>query len=140
MTRLTLALGQAGTFKTVTAARLISPDTRSALVVALGAVLIAAPVMLGLSLASIAASIVIGVFVLGLGLAGTASGGRGTIPVSTQMVFDQGLALGLLLSGLAFAFAGDGPAILLFGLAGLALLCITATTRYSAPPAAQDFL
>ena len=135
-----MAPGQAGTFESVTAARLISSDTRSALVVALGAVLIAAPVMLGLSLASIAASIVIGVFVLGLGLAGTAPSGRGTIPVSTQMVFDQGLALGLLLSGLAFAFAGDGSAVLLFGLAGLVLLCITATTRYSGPPAAQDFL
>ena len=96
--------------------------------------------MLGLSLASIAASIVIGVFVLGLGLAGTASSGRGTIPVSTQMVFDQGLAIGLLLSGLAFAFAGDTAAVLLFGLTGLVMLSITATTRYSARPTTQDFL
>ena len=124
----------------MTAARLLSPDTRSALIVTLGAILVSAPIVLSLSLAAIAASIVIGVFVLGLGLAGTASGGRGTIPVSTHMVFDQGLAVGLLLSGLAFAFSGDTPAVLLFGLAGLAQLTIAATTRYSASPGAQDFL
>ena len=140
VTRLTVHPDEGRTFQKVTAARLISPDTRSALVVALGAILIAIPIVVGLSLASIAASVVIGVFVLGLGLAGTAAGGRGTIPVSTQMVFDQGLAIGLLLSGLAFAFAGDTPAVMLFGLAGLAQLSITAITRYSAPPATQDFL
>ena len=124
----------------MTAARLISPDTRSALVVALGAILIGVPIVIGLSLSAIAASVVIGVFVLGLGLAGTAPNGRGTIPVSTQMVFDQGLAFGLLLSGLAFAVAGDTPAVLLFGLVGLAQLLITAVTRYSAAPAGQNFL
>ena len=128
------------TFGTVTAARLISPDTRSALVVALGAILIGLPIVIGLSLSAIAASVVIGVFVLGLGLAGTAPNGRGTIPVSAQMVFDQGLAFGLLLSGLAFAFSGDTPAVLLFGLAGLVQLSITAVTRYSAAPAGQNFL
>ncbi len=131
---------QWATFKSVTAARLISPDTRSALVMALGAALIAAPVALGLGLAAIVASVVIGAFVLGLGLAGTAVGGRGTIPLSTQMAFDQGMAIGLLLSGMAFAFAGDAPAVLLFGLAGLVQAGITATTSYSARPAAQDFL
>lgn len=127
-------------FETVTAARLISPETRSALVMALGAILIGVPIVLGLSLAAIVASLVIGVFVLGLGLAGTASDGRGTVPVTTHMVFDQGLAIGLLLSALAFAFTGDAPAVLLFGLTGLVQLAITATTRYSATPAARDFL
>ncbi len=135
-----MARDDGGTLENVTAARLISPDTRSALVVALGAILIGVPIVIGLSLSAIAASVVIGVFVLGLGLAGTAANGRGTIPVTTQMVFDQGLAFGLLLSGLAFAFAGDTPAVLLFGLAGLAQLFITAVTRYSAAPAGQSFL
>ena len=59
--------------------------------------------------------------------------------MSAQIAFDQGLAIGLLLSALAFAFAGDTPAVVLFGLVGLAQLIITATTRYSAP-ATQDFL
>jgi len=107
---------------------------------ALGAALIGLPIALGLSLAAVATSIVVGVAVVGLGLAGTATAGRGTIPLSTQMTFDQGLAIGLLLSGLAFALAGDTPAVLLFGLAGLAQLLITAITRYSARPGAQDFL
>ena len=124
----------------VTASRLISPDTRSALIMGLGTVLIGLPIVAGLSLPATIAGIAIGVCVVGLGLAGTASGGRGTIPVSTQAAYDQGLALGLLLSALAFAVAGDTGAVLLFGVGGLVQLIITATTRYSVRPGARDFL
>ena len=124
----------------MTVSRLISSDTRSALIIALGAVLIGAPIVLELSLAAMVAGIAIGVCVVGLGLAGTASGGRGTIPVSTQAAYDQGLALGLLLSALAFAVAGDTGAVLLFGISGLVQLSITATTRYSVRAGARDFL
>lgn len=117
----------------MTAARLISPDTRSALLVALGATLLAIPFVVGLSLAAVAAGIVVGAVVLGLGLAGTAPSGRGTIPLSTQKGFDQGLVIGLLLSSFAFAFVGDSAAALLYGLTGSIQLFITAVTRYSAP-------
>lgn len=124
----------------MTVSRLLSPETRSALILGLGTILIGAPIALGFSLAAMVAGIAIGVCVVGLGLAGTASGGRGTIPIRTQASYDQGLALGLLLSALAFAFAGDSGAVLLFGLSGLVQLIITATTRYSVRPGAQDFL
>jgi hypothetical protein len=54
--------------------------------------------------------------------------------------YDQGLALGLLLSALAFAIAGDTGAVALFGAVGVAQLIVTATTRYSTRRGAQNFL
>ena len=140
MTTLTFAADEAGTFDYMIAARLISPDTRAAFLVALGAALIGAPIVLGLALAAVVAGVVTGTLVLGIGLAGTASGGRGTVPMAIQPTLDQGLALGLLLSGAAFAITGHLPAALVFGGAGLAQLLVTAVTRYSAPPTGQDFL
>jgi len=124
----------------VTAARLISLDTRSALLLALGTALIAVPIVADLSVAAMVAAVAIGALVVGLGLAGTASGGRGTLPVGAQAAYDQGASLGLLLSATAFGVVGDTAALLLFGAGGLVLLAVTAVTRYSAPPAGQNFL
>lgn len=129
-----------GTVENVTASRLFSPDTRSALILGLGIVLIVAPVALGLSEAAMVAGVAIGACVVGLGLAGTASGGRATIPIRAQASYDQGLALGLVLSALAFAVAGDHGPAMLFGLSGLVQVLVAATTRYSARPGLQDFL
>jgi len=124
----------------VTAARLISTDTRSALLVALGAALIAAPIAATLTVPAMVTGVVIGALVVGLGLAGTATGGRGTLPVAAQPAYDQGLGLGLVLSAAGFAAFGDTGALLLFGAAGLLVLAVTAVTRYSARPVGQNFL
>ena len=67
-----------------------------------------------------------------LGLAGTEPGGRGTLPLSAQAVYDRGLALGLLLSAGIFAAAGQIEATALFAAAGIAALAMTSVTRYSA--------
>jgi hypothetical protein len=77
----------------------------------------------------------IGVVIIGLGLAGTASSGRGTIPVTAHMVYDQGLAAGLLLSAGVFLLAGEPVATAVFGVAGLAQLVVGGITRYTATPA-----
>lgn len=119
----------------MTFARLISSDTRAGILVAVGTALLLAPIALGLSVAAIAAGVMIGVVTVGLGLAGTATSGRGTIPVSAHMVYDQGLAAGLLLSGGAFLLAGEPPAAVVFGVAGLILLVVGGITRYTATPA-----
>ncbi len=120
----------------MTIARLISADTRSGILVAIGTALLLAPIALGLSIAAMVAGVAIGVVTVGLGLAGTATGGRGTIPVSAHMAYDQGLAAGLLLSGLAFGVAGEAGAAAIFAGIGLLQLVTAGITRYSATPAA----
>jgi hypothetical protein len=80
--------------------------------------------------------VTVGVFVVALALAGTASGGRGTLPVSAQAVYDRGIALGLLIVAVLFGISGDLGAALLFAVAGLTALIVTSITRYSASPAA----
>ena len=120
--------------------RLLSPDTRSGFLVALGTTLMLVPVALGLTPAAVAAAFVTGVLAVGLGLAGTASSGRGTLPVTVQRSYDQGLAIGLVLTSVLFAAVGDMPALALFAAAGLLSLLITGLTRYSAGPATRNFL
>src|SRR5918998_6233907 len=108
----------------MTVARLISIDTRSGLLVGLGAAILFAPLALGLSAAAMVVGISIGALAIGLGLAGTASSGRGTIPVSAHMAYDAGLAFGLLLTAAAFVVTGDGAAAGLFAAAGALQLTV----------------
>jgi hypothetical protein len=114
----------------------ISTDTRSALLVATGTSLILAPFMLGLGVAAIASGIFVGAIIVGLGLAGTAFSGRGTIPVGAHMAFDQGIAGGLLLGAVIFGFAGDYGAAAVFLIAGAVQLFVGIVTRYSVSPTA----
>jgi len=118
----------------MTFARLISSDTRAGILVAVGTTLLLVPIAIGLSVAAMAAGVMIGVLTVGLGLAGTATSGRGTIPVTAHMVYDQGLAAGLLLSGGVFLLAGEPVATAVFGVAGLAQLIVGGITRYSVTP------
>jgi hypothetical protein len=119
----------------MTIARLISPALRSGLLMTAGTALIGVPLAIGLDAAAIVTGMTIGVMVVALALAGTATDGRGTIPVSAQAVFDRGIALGLLFVGVVFALAGDLGAALLFATAGFAALIVTSITRYSASTA-----
>jgi hypothetical protein len=118
----------------MTVLRLISPAARAGLLMAAGGGLIAAPFLLGLGTAAFVTGIMLGVLAIELGLAGTDSQGRGTLPLSAQAVYDRGLALGLLLVALIFGLAGEPGALLLFAVAGLLALVVTTITRYSAKP------
>ncbi len=82
-----------------------------------------------------AAGIVAGALSVGLGLAGTAPSGRGTIPLSAHRAFDRILAGGLLYVGALFAITGDLPAAALFVATGAAQLAVGGVTRYTASPA-----
>jgi len=116
----------------VTLARLISPSLRSGLLTLVGTWLMLAPVGLALGAAAGITGVIVGALCVALGLAGTETSGRGTIPLSAQAVYDRGLALGLVLSGLAFGAAGALGAMALFGFTGAAALLVTSLTRYSA--------
>src|SRR5262245_39506986 len=119
----------------MTVVRLISPAMRSGLLMLAGSALIVAPVGLGLDVAAIVTGVAVGVLAVALGVAGTATDGRGTLPVSAQAIYDRGLALGLFLAGVVFGISGDGGAMALFAVAGLIALIVSTVTRYSASTA-----
>jgi hypothetical protein len=116
----------------MTSSRVISHALRPALLVAAGSALIAGPFLMGLDPAPLVTGVLVGTLAVALGLAGTEPGGRGTLPLSAQAVYDRGLALGLILSGGIFGIAGELEAMVLFTGAGVAALVMTAVTRYSA--------
>jgi hypothetical protein len=97
-----------------------------------GWALIAAPVAFGLGTAAGVTGVIVGALVIALALAGTDSTGRGTIPLAAQVVYDRGLAVGLLLSALVFGIGHEIGAMVLFGLSGAVALLVTSITRYSA--------
>jgi hypothetical protein len=110
----------------------ITHATRAALLIAAGSALIAGPFVLGLDAAPLVTGVIVGALAIGLGLAGTEPGARGSLPLTTQAVYDRGLALGLMLSAIIFALSGEPEAMALFAAAGLAALVMTSVTRYSA--------
>jgi hypothetical protein len=118
----------------MTLARLISPALRSGLLISVGTALMGLPLVTGLNPATVVTGIAVGALAVALGIAGTDSQGRGTLPVSVQAVYDRGLAVGLLAVGVLYGVLGDEAALGLFGIAGLAVLLVTATTRYSVRP------
>jgi hypothetical protein len=119
----------------MTVLRLISPAARAGLLVAAGIGLIAAPLLVGAGTAALITGIVLGALAIELGLAGTASEGRGTLPLSAQAVYDRGLALGLFVVAAIFALAGETEAAPIFAAVGAVALVVTSITRYSARPA-----
>ena len=86
----------------------ISHALRAALLVVAGSALIGGPFLLGLDAAPLVTGVLVGTLAIALGLAGTEPGGRGSLPMSAQAVYDRGLALGLILA--AGIFARGGPA------------------------------
>lgn len=119
----------------MTIVRLISPALRSALLLAAGSGLILFPLVLDLGMAAIVTATVVGIVMVALALAGTDSGGRGTLPVSAQAAYDRGIAVGLMMVAAVFGLAGESAAMLVFAVAGVACLIVTTITRYSARPA-----
>ena len=116
----------------MTSPRRISSALRSGLMIAAGTALFALPVALGLGAAAILTGIVVGVIATGLGIAGTDTEGRGTLPLTAHAVYDRGLAVGLLLAGIVFGLADQPTALAVFGGAGLAQLIVGSLTRYTA--------
>ena len=113
---------------------MISHALRAALLVVAGTALIGGPFLMGLDPAPLVTGVLVGTLAIALGLAGTEPGGRGTLPLSAQAVYDRGLVLGLLLSAGIFGVAGEPEAMGLFAAAGIAALVMTSVTRYSARP------
>ena len=119
----------------MTVLRLISPAARAGLLMSAGIGLLVAPLLLELSTAALVTGIAVGVLAIELGLAGTGSEGRGTLPLSAQAAYDRGLALGLLLVALIFGLSGESDAAPVFAAAGAVTLVVTSITRYSGAPA-----
>jgi hypothetical protein len=116
----------------MTVARLITLGMRSSLMMLLGAALLIVPVALGLNPVAIFTGLTAGAIAVALGIAGTAVGGRATLPVSAHAAYDRGLALGLLLAAIVLGAAGEGGGAAVLGVGGMASLAIAVTTRYSA--------
>ena len=64
------------------------------------------PALVGAGTAALVTGLVLGALVIELGIAGTATEGRGTLPISAHAVYDRGLALGLFV--VAAIFGPDG--------------------------------
>ena len=120
--------------------RLISADMRSALLIAVGVAIPATAALVSLSDAALVAGFAIAILVVGLGIAGTASSGRGTIPVSQQAGYDLGLGAGLASAAVLFAFTGDAPAVALFGGFAALMMLINLFTRYTPGRRTENFL
>ena len=116
----------------MTVSRLISPATRSGFVLVAGTALMIVPVAAGMSVAAAVAGVAVGAIAVALGIAGTASDGRGSLPLAAQAAYDRGLALGLLIAAGLLGLGGDQAAMGLFAAAGLASLSVASVTRYSA--------
>jgi hypothetical protein len=116
----------------MSSSHVISHSLRAALLMVAGSALIAGPFLMGLDAAPIVTGVLVGSLAIALALAGTEQGGRGSLPLSAQAVYDRGLALGLVLAAGIFAVAGELEAMLLFAAAGIGALVMTSVTRYSA--------
>ena len=113
----------------MTALRLVSLSTHSALELMLGLAVMVLPFALGLSAAAMVAGVAIGALLVGLAL--QAADGH-PYSVSAHHAADNGIAIGL--AGAAVLVASvDGPAAVLFGAAAAVQLLLNLTTRYSAP-------
>src|SRR4051794_16297793 len=120
----------------MTLARLIPLPIHAALEVALAPIVIAAPFALGLDPAAYVVALIIGVLLMGTGLATTtALSGRSApqgLRVSAHVDVDLGIALASAVSALAFAIVGEFVAGGFFAMVAIALGLLAVTTRYSA--------
>src|SRR5918996_445576 len=103
----------------MTGSHVIRHALRGALLVVAGSALIAVPFLMGLDAAVLVTGVIVGALAIALGVAGTEPGSRGSLPLSTQAVYDRGLALGLILSAVLFGLFGEFEAMGLFAAAGL---------------------
>ena len=108
----------------MTVLRLINPAFRAGLLIAGASALIVGPLFVGAGPAAIVTGMILG----------TEFGGRGTLPLGAQAIYDRGLALGLLVAALIFGLAGETEAVAVFAAVGAGALAVSSITRYSARP------
>ena len=120
----------------MTLARLVPLPIHAALEVALAPIVIAAPFVLGLDGSAYVVAVIIGVLLMGTGLATTTVlSGRGApqgLRVSALIDIGLGIALASAFSALAFAIVGEFVAAAFFATIAIAQGLLTVTTRYSA--------
>jgi hypothetical protein len=120
----------------MTLARLVPLPIHAALEVALAPIVIAAPFALGLDGIAYVVAVVIGVLLMGTGLATISHlSGHGApqgLRVSAHLDVDLGVALAAALAALGFAVVGEFAASGLFLAVSVAQGLLTVTTRYSA--------
>ena len=120
----------------MTLARLVPLPIHAALEVALAPIVIAAPFALGLDGGAYVVALIIGVLMMGTGLATTTllsgRGGPSGLRVSAHVDVDLGIALAAAFSALAFASTGELVAAGFFATVAVMQGLLTVTTRYSA--------
>jgi hypothetical protein len=120
----------------MTLARLVPLPIHAAMEVALAPIVIAAPFVLGLDSNAYVVALIVGVLLMGTGLATTTLlSGRGApqgLRVSAHFDVDLGIALASAFSALAFAIVGEYVAAGFFATIAIAQGLLTVTTRYSA--------
>ena len=116
----------------MTLARLVPLPIHAAVEVALASIVVALPFALGFEASALVVAVVIGVLMMGIGLAAATQisgrGGPGALRVSAHADVDLGLALASALA----AIGGDVAAAGLFVAAAAAQGLLAVTTRYSA--------
>ncbi len=115
----------------MSAFRHLSVPSHGAIELAIGLAIMAAPFVLGFSVAGAFAALVLGALIVGVALA-TTSDGRGGLPVSAHLAFDRGLAFALAGAAVVLAVAGDTRAGLFLALAALVHVGVGMATRYTA--------
>ena len=120
----------------MTLARLIPLPIHAAVEVALASIVMAVPFALGFDASALVVAVVIGVLMMGTGLAGDAQisgrSGPGALRVSAHADVDLGLALASALAALVFAIGDEVGAAGLFVAVAAAQGLLAVTTRYSA--------
>lgn len=114
--------------------RSISYTMQAALNLAMGSMVMALPFGLGMSAAAALTGAGIGALLITLGVAGTATEGRGTIALTALAAYDRALGFVLIAAGIGFAVAEQPTAGVFFIAAGVLELAAAAATRYSAAP------
>lgn len=115
----------------MTTPRRISFATHGALEFPLGLALMAAPFVLGASVAGTVVAVALGALVAGIALSAAGEPRRGGLPLRVHESYDQALALGGVAGAVALALAGQGSVALAVLGVSLALLVLTAATRYT---------
>jgi hypothetical protein len=114
----------------MTALRPISLPAHAAVELTLGALVMAAPFLLGFGSAGTVVALTTGAVILGLALSAADPSGS----VAAHHAGDQAMAIALLGAALVLGLAGDAIAVVCLGAAGAVQLALNTATRYSARP------
>ncbi|MDO9407685.1 hypothetical protein [Patulibacter sp.] len=97
----------------------------------LGLALMAAPFLLGADPAGTVISVALGVLIAGVALTSVGGPRASTLPLSAHESYDQALALGGVGGAAALAVVGQSAVAVAVLVCSLALLVLSAATRYS---------